>query len=363
MRWWMKWAIGLAVVMGLAVLGLRIFQTPLMWRVFERAVETNIAADTSEARADGLHVFLCGTGSPIPDEQRAAVCVGVVAGDQAFVFDAGSGGIRKLGRMGFPMGQMEGAFLTHLHSDHIDGLGELLLMSWIGTQEFRSEPLPVRGPRGTQRVVDAFNAAYELDRGYRIAHHGADIATPSGYGGRPIEITLPLGPSSSEVIYEAGDIRVTAIRVNHGPIEPALGYRVDYKDRSISLSGDTVYHPGFVAASRNVDVMFHEAEDPDMVHRMAQALDGVGRRVSATLLRDTLNYHATPEDAARAAEEAGATELVYYHIVPPMPVRSLYPIWLGDAERVFSGRLRVGEDGMIISLPTASEEIVHSSAF
>ncbi|MEO1554076.1 MAG: MBL fold metallo-hydrolase, partial [Pseudomonadota bacterium] len=304
-----------------------------------------------------------GTGSPMPDHQRAAACIGVVAGDQAFIFDSGSGGNRKLTRMQFPMGQMQAAFITHLHSDHIDGLGEMMLMAWIGNNGFRSEPLPIYGPRGTEHVVDAFNSAYESDRSFRIAHHGADIATPSGYGGTPQDITLPLGPSAKQVVYQNENVTITAIRVGHAPIEPAFGYRVDYKDRAISISGDTIYQPGFAAASEGVDVMFHEAEDPDMIKRMVAVLESGGRDITAKLLNDTLDYHATPEDAAKAAAEADATELVYYHIVPPLPTPALYSIWLGDADKAFDGEITVGEDGMLISLPAGSDKIIKSRAF
>lgn len=362
MTWWVRGALAVFALAIVGLVGFRIFQEPIMWRVFNSGVERNLTADASRDLPDGLHVFVCGTGSPMPDEKRAAACIGVLAGDQAFVFDAGSGAIRKLGRMGFPMGRLEGVFLTHLHSDHIDGLGELLLMGWIGQDKFRSEPLPVRGPRGTAAVVDGFNSAYAFDRGYRIAHHG-DVADPNGYGGRPIEIVLPAGDAATAVVHENAGVRITAIRVNHAPIEPAFGYRIDYKGRSISLSGDTVYHQGFIEASKGVDVMFHEALDPEMVGRIEASLSASGRTTTAKLLHDIQDYHATPEDAARAASEAGASELFFYHITPPLPVRALNRIWLGDAGDVFSGKITVGEDGMLVSLPADGKKITHSRRF
>lgn len=360
------WIWGLAGIVALLIagfVGFRVFQDQIMWGVFDRGLEARFGPDAAPDRPDGLHVYMCGTGSPMPDHQRAAACIGVVAGDKAFIFDAGSGGIRKLTRMQFPMGQMEAAFITHLHSDHIDGLGEMMLMAWIGNNGFRTEPLPVFGPLGTEQVVESFNTAYEFDRGFRVAHHGADIATPSGYGGAPEDVILPTGPSAKEVVYQDGDITITAIRVSHAPIEPAFGYRVDYKDRAISISGDTIYHPGFAAASEGVDVMFHEALDPEMVQRMIAALESAGRDVTAKLLFDTLDYHATPEDAARAAAGAGAAELIFYHVVPPLPTPALYSIWLGDADKEFAGEITIGEDGMLISLPSGSDRIIKTAEF
>ena len=109
--------------------------------------------------------------------------------------------------------------------------------------------------------------------------------------------------------------------------------------------------------------MFHEAEDPEMINRMAAALEASGRNVAAEVFTDTLDYHATPEDAAKAAAEAEAAELIYYHIMPPVPSPALYSIWLGDADKAFDGKITVGEDGMLISLPAGSDKIIKSRAF
>lgn len=355
---------GALVVAALALAGFGLFQMfkkPLALQVFERALADAVAADPVADLPDGLHVYLCGTGSPMPDVTRAGPCVGVLAGDRAFVFDTGSGGVRKLARMGFPMTRLDTLYLTHLHSDHIDGLGELLLQAWIAGE--RSAPLPVAGPAGTAETVAAFNAAYEIDRGYRIAHHGTDVANPAGFGGAPQEIALVRGPAASQTVLDEGGLKITAIRVDHSPVEPAFAYRIDYKDRSLALSGDTVYHPGFVAAAKDVDLMLHEALDPDLVLRMRDALSEAGQANTAAIMQDILDYHATPEDAARAASEAGAAALVYYHIVPPLPARLLYPVFIGEAPSVFDGDIAVGEDGMMISLPAGSDAIDRRRAF
>lgn len=361
MNWPIRIALGVLAVLVILFITFQMFRVQLAERAYAAAVERQTAIDPLSELEDGLHVYLCGSGSPMGTATRAGPCVGVVAGEKAFVFDAGSGSIRKLSSMQFPFTNLEGAYLTHLHSDHIDGLGELLLQAWIAGS--RSEPLPVSGPVGTEKVITAFNAAYESDRGFRIAHHGTEVANPDGFGGAPIEIVLPLGPSVSEVVYEAGDLKITAIRVDHAPIEPAFGYRVDYKDRSISLSGDTIYHPGFVAASEGVDVMLHEALDPEMLQQLEAGLNNAGRDLVAKILFDIQDYHATPEDAARAAENAGAQELLYYHIVPPLPLKALNPVWLGDSADQFDGKMTMGEDGMLVSLPAGSDAIQHSRAF
>jgi ribonuclease Z len=214
----------LAIALAAAAYTLR---KPLAERVFRSVVADTIGRDRTADLADGLHVYLCGTGSPMPDPQRAGPCVGVLAGKRAFLFDIGSGGARRLARMGFPVGQLERVYLSHLHSDHFDGLGEILLQAWVGGS--RSSPLPISGPVGVEEVVAGFNAAYRIDSGYRTAHHGAAVANPAGFGGVATPIQAPIGPAGEAiVVLDDGGVRITAVRVNHGPIEPAYGYRIEY---------------------------------------------------------------------------------------------------------------------------------------
>ena len=158
-----KLGLGLLVLMAcLAGVGLLAQRQIGEW-LFERTVASTVGVDRSAALPDGLHAYVCGSGSPMPDADRAGPCIAVLAGKQGFVFDAGSGSIRKLGRMGFPMNRLDAAFLTHLHSDHFDGLGELMLQAWIAGG--RGTPLPIYGPEGTERVVNGMIEAYTIDRG------------------------------------------------------------------------------------------------------------------------------------------------------------------------------------------------------
>lgn len=358
MTWLKRILIAIAGFAVIALIGFNLFKPQIAERAFHRAIDQNAGVDRSAALPDGLHVYLCGTGSPMPDATRAGPCLGVLAGDKAFVFDVGSGGTRNLGSMGFPIARLESIYLTHLHSDHIDGLGELLMMSWIGGG--RSAPTPVRGPIGTAEVVGGFNIAYRLDSTYRVAHHGPEVANPNGFGGAPEEITIAAGPGGQQIVLQDGDLKITAIRVDHAPIEPAFGYRIDYKDRSISISGDTIYQPRFVATSEGVDLMLHEALSKKMVQAIGAKLGERGLKNPEAIFADILDYHTDPEEAAQAAQEAEADHLVYYHIVPQLPVKMLESVFLGESKKIFDGKITVGEDGMIFSLPAGSDKIKRS---
>lgn len=341
--------------------GMAVFRVQVSEYLFERAVKQNIGRNTAASLGDGLHIYVCGAGSPFPDPQRGGPCLAVAAGDQHIIIDAGSGGSRSLARMGYPMGEIDAVYLTHLHSDHIDGLGELLMQAWINGG--RDVPMPVHGPAGVDEVVGGFNAAYRIDSTYRTGHHGADIANPQGHGGAPVPITMPAGPGGQLIVYDEGGLTITAFKVSHAPVEPAYGYRLDYMGRSVSISGDTVYDANLVAASADADLLFHDALNPEMVLRMREAISEAGRDDLAKVLNDILDYHATPADAARAAQDASVGHLVLYHTVPPLPSRALNTLFMRDTKALFDGPIEVAQDGLVYSLPAGSRAIKVTKAF
>jgi len=349
------------VILALAALGFaafKIFERPLARHLVQRAIDANVGTDPSASLPDGLHVYVCGSGSPMADPDRAGACLGVIAGQTRLIFDVGSGSMRVLGRMGFPVGKTERLFLTHLHSDHFDGLGELMVQSWV--QGARAAPLPISGPPGTSAVADGFNKAYAIDAAYRTAHHGPQIANPAGAGLAAEEIVIPPG-ADSVVVLRRGDLTVTAIRVSHDPVKDAYGYRVDYKGRSIAISGDTAYDPRFARAAKGVDVLFHEALDRELVGRMQAAAKRNGSAPIAKVLSDIPGYHTTPVEAARIAGQAGARMLVYYHTIPPMPYPIIESLFLEGTGEAFGGDIRISHDGDRISLPADGTAIEYEN--
>jgi ribonuclease Z len=346
----------------IAGLGVKLFQPRIGMALYERGLAKQIGRDVTSGLPDGLHVALCGTGSPLPNPDRAGPCNVIIAGKHVFVVDVGEGSARNIARMGLPIGRVEAVFLTHFHSDHIDGLGPMMLQRWIGQPS--RVPLPIHGPTGVEAIVAGFNTAYATDNGYRTRHHGAAIAPPPGAGGTAMPFALPdPGNGDSIIAYEAGGLKVTAFRVNHGSVSPAVGYRFDYKGRSIVISGDTAKSATLVTASKGVDLLVHEALQPRMVALMTAALEARHIRNTAQITRDIVNYHSTPEQAADAAREAGVKQLVLSHIVPPLPSRFFYPAFLGDAEKHFDGPITVGEDGMMFSLPAGHKSIQNKTLF
>ncbi len=348
---------GLLLVTALVV---KLRQAQIGNALFERAVTARIGRDSTVGLADGLHVALCGTGSPLPNPARAGPCNVVIAGKHIFIVDIGEGGARNINLMALPIGRVEAAFLTHFHSDHIDGMGPMMLMRW--TSGTNTAPLPIHGPTGVDAVVAGFNAAYAIDDTYRTGHHGPAIAPPSGAGGVALPFTLPEpGRGDSLVILAEDGLKVTAFRVDHGPVKPAVGYRFDYKGRSLVISGDTAKSASLIAAARGADLLVHEALQPRMVGVMERGFAAKGNKNLAQIMRDIVNYHTTPEQAAEVAKAAGVKQLVLSHIVPMVPNKFFYPAFLGDAATRFAGPIVVGEDGMMFSLPAGTTDIKRST--
>lgn len=344
--------IGLLLVVLIVLAAGFVFQRPIGHFAFQRAAQQIVGRDQLTSLADGLHIGLCGTGSPMTNPQRAGPCNVVIAGTQVLVVDMGENGNRNLNMMGISAGDVDALLLTHFHSDHIDGLGPLMLYHW--TRGTKTAPLPVYGPEGVEQVVAGFNAAYALDHTYRIAHHGEQVVPSSGGGAAARPFAME---GNSAVILQGGGLTVTAFKVDHDPIKPAVGYRFDYKGRAVCISGDAAKSANLIATCKGADLIVHDALQPRLLEGIEEAFAAQGNANTAKIFHDIQDYHATPEQAAESAKAAGAQMLVLSHLVPPLPSSYLYPAFLGDAPARFDGTIVVGEDGMLFSLPPQSESI------
>jgi ribonuclease Z len=337
-----------AVLLALAF----VFRTQIALNLMQGAVQRNMQRSALDDLDDGLHVALCGSGSPLPDPDRSGPCVAVVAGSKLYLVDAGAGAARRLAQMRLPVGRVEAVLLTHFHSDHIDGLGELMLQRWVNSG--RRQPLPVFGPPGVEEVVAGFGRAYAQDAKYRVAHHGEAVLPPGGAGGmaQPFELA-----GERRAVLERAGLTVSAFPVDHQPVEPAVGYRFDFAGRSLLVSGDTRRSASLAAAAAGVEVLVHEALAPQLVALLNQGAQAAGRANLAKITADIVDYHTTPVEAAEIAREAGARHLLLYHIVPPLPLPPLEEVFLEGVAEAWSGPVTLGRDGLLLSLPAGSQAI------
>jgi len=344
------WAVSVIVIIVLTAI---VFQKQILTAVATKIIQQRFL-NQAHKKDDGLYAGLAGTGAPFPDINRVGPCIVVQAGNHLYIIDAGPGSARNIGLMGFDIGKVEAILLTHFHSDHIAELGEMMLQRWAGGSN--TKPVDVIGPKGVETVVAGFNHAYSLDAGYRVAFHGAATVPPSGAGGRAKPFGLSSEEDASVVVVDKDGLKITAFKVNHSPAYPAVGYRVDYKGRSLVISGDTVPCQSLKNQSQGVDVLFHEAQQPSLI-KMIHDQAGLSTNPSlAKITADIPGYHTSPEDAAKIARVAGVKHLVLYHILPPVPPL-LNNMFLGDAAKYYNGPITVGVDGLLISLPANSDKI------
>lgn len=334
------------------VAGATQFMNNLPDTAIQRLIATGIGRDRTGDlfSQDALHVITTGTGAPLPDPKRVGPQTVVIAGGQFLVFDTGPGSTRKLALTGLNISSVSALFLTHFHSDHISDLGEFMLQHW--TMSGVAEPLNIYGPPGVGEVVAGFLAAYRLDRSYRVGHHGADVMPPSGFGGVAHTFDLGTDLMSSAVVYESGDVQVIAFNVDHPPVVPAVGFRVNYKGRSVIITGDTIYSDSLIHHARGADVMVSDALNHKMSQWVAEAGQGLDNNLSS-VAEDIQESHIRPEEAAVVAREAGVPVLIITHVLPPVPDILINP-FLRDARAVYSGEIRMANDGTLITLPVNS---------
>lgn len=335
---WLWATLGIAVIAGgLAYAKRDAIAMKLIQRGADAAMTRNVMADLP---AKELHVGFCGTGSPLPSRDRAAACTLVVANGKLFVFDMGEGSGETLTLMGMPLDKIEGIWLTHLHSDHFEGLGPFTLQRWAGTSA--TKPLPVFGPEGITEITQGLNAAYRIDSTYRIAHHGEAVVPPSGFG-------MTGSAIAPGVVYDKGGIKITAFAVDHNPIKPAFGYRLDWNGHSVTITGDTAYTPGLAVAAKGSDLLVSELLSPRLVKILENTSRKVGNVNRAKIFSDIQNYHISPEQAADVAKRANVGMLAFTHIVPSVP-KPLEFALTGSANSHYAGPIDVMHDGDVISI-------------
>ena len=276
-------------------------------------------------KQETVRVTLLGTGGPPPLIDRFGPSTLVEAGSEKFLFDAGRGAMQRLFQLGIPFADINGLFLTHLHSDHVIGIPDLWLTGWIGQPwGGRKVPLKVWGPPETKEMMSHLEKAYQFDIRVRDHHprDGVAVVAEDFTGG---------------VVYEKSGLKITAFEVDHGRVKPAYGYRIDYAGRSVVLSGDTRFNENVIRFSQGVDLLVHEvAATTDDLMRTSE----VARIVAAN--------HTTPGEAAEVFNRAQPKLAVYSHILQ-FGGYLLNDI-IESTKKDYAGRIEVGEDLMAIDV-------------
>ena len=273
-----------------------------------------------------MDVTLLGTGSPMIDPNRAGPSTLVQASGSVFLVDCGRGVLMRAAAAGVQANALTALLLTHLHSDHITDLADVITTRWITS--FGPAPLPIIGPPGTKAVVDSILAALAPDISYRIGHH-ADITEPPA---------IDVQEHVEGLVWNTGDVRITVAPTDHRPVEPTIAFRIHAPGASVVMAGDTVPCITLDELASGADILVHTAIRKDLVEQMP-----------VQRLRDILDYHSSVEQAAATATRAGVDTLVLTHYVPPL-VPGQEDQWRALAATEFSGRVELGDDLLRITV-------------
>lgn len=267
-----------------------------------------------------IEITLLGTGSPIPDPNRAGPATLVRAGGRTVLVDAGRGVSMRLASLGIMPSALDAVLLTHLHSDHICALNDIVTSHWV--MNLTPVELPIHGPVGTGAVVAGMLAMLAPDQQYRLDHH-------DDLNEGPRVTVVEHGPGEA---FEIGGMTVTTHATDHRPVEPTLGYRVAAEGAVAAIAGDTIPCPGLDELCRDADVYVQTVIREDLV-----------RMIPAQRLQDILDYHSSVQQAAETASRNGVGTLVLTHYVPPLQ-DGQEDAWRAQAAAHFDGPIVLGPD-------------------
>ena len=267
-----------------------------------------------------MKVTLLGTGSPIPDPRRAGPSTLVTADGLTVLADCGRGVLMRLAGAGVLPPMLDAVLLTHLHSDHITDLGDVITTNWVMSPGPRL--LRIIGPVGTREVVGGVMASLAPDIRFRLDHH-ADLSEG------PLLDVVEVGPGDE---FALGAASVTVGATDHRPVEPTVAFRIEAGGRSVVLGGDGVPCAGLDELCRGADAYVQTVIRGDLV-----------QLVPNPRFQDILDYHSTVEQAAQTAARAGVGTLVCTHYVPPMQPGQ-EDAWRALAAEHFSGQVVLGDD-------------------
>ena len=286
----------------------------------------NIEKKTSAQSKSDFKVTLLGTGSPIISSDRYSNSTLVEVGGQKLLFDVGRGSTFRLNEIGIAPGMIDKLFITHLHHDHIMGFDDLLITGAAvpDPRGLRENPIEIWGPKGTGNWVKHTLESYQADIEVRKKVEGASLGMEADV--QEIE---------EGVVYKNGGVEVIAFKVDHGPMEPAFGYRINYNGHSVVISGDTTYSENLIHYSKGADLLIHE---------VVVVRSGPDEEYKSEALKNIEAYHTTPEQAGMVFNKVKPKLAVYTHLALTLPENKANIE--KRTKKIYKGKVIVGKDLM-----------------
>lgn len=276
-----------------------------------------------------MQLTLLGTGCPIVSADRYGPAQVVRHDETAVLVDCGSGVTQRLVQAGMSGRDIDAVLLTHLHSDHVVDLFQLVMSSW---HQGREHPQRVFGPPGTYSYVDGLVSVWHREMEQRIEHERRTSA---------LALQVEVNEITPGQVLEFGRMRVGVVEVDHKPVRHAYGFVFETDAAKLVISGDTRPCDALTEAARGADLLLHEV----FVHRDMPPPGGL--RTEETL-KNVASYHTLSSDVGKVAARAGAKWLALTHFVPPDCDR---PALHAEVKRDFDGPVTICEDLMTLDIP------------
>jgi len=267
-----------------------------------------------------MELVMTGTGSPLPDAHRAGPSQLVVVNGRGFLIDCGRGCLMRLAAAGMAPAGLDHLLITHLHSDHVCDVNDLITTRWI--TGFPALPLPMIGPVGTQQFIDDTLTMLAPDIGWRIDHHEDITSSPE----------VSVSEVEAGVVFEDHEVRIIAAPTEHKPVHPTVAYRIEAEGAAMVLAGDTVPCPALDDLCAGADVYVQTVVREDIISA-----------IPLQRLKDVLDYHSSVADAAKTAQRTGVSTLVLNHCVPAPPAGTESE-WVDLAAEHFDGEILLPDD-------------------
>lgn len=311
-------------------------------KLIDRAIRSQIEKGQNEQLlldTSSITLYTIGTGTPLPGD-RLPSCNAVFVNGHFFIFDLGPGTVQGMENIPLPLAQLDAIFISHWHSDHFMDLPYAINRSW---QLGRNTPLMVYGPSGLDSIMNGINAFLHLENSFRVAHHGPEVMPPAFSGAQTT--SYKPSPKGGETIYQNDGIRIITFEVCHEPVRPSYGFRIEYKDKVLVLSGDTKKCDQVIKFAQDADILVHEVMATDLIKRAGSLQQEAGNQRIADIMLDITDYHTNPTEVAEVAKAANVKALIMNHIAPSPDNAILRQQFTKGLSSIYSGPITLAEDG------------------
>ena len=244
-----------------------------------------------------MQLTLLGTGCPSVDYKRFGPSNLISTNNAKVLVDCGSGVTQRLNQIKISSADIDALMLTHLHSDHIVDLYQLIISSW---HSYRVKPWIIYGPKGTKNFINKIMHAWRDERTQRINYEARSSIQAFNIITKEFKNVGNL---------KIKDLKITYFEVDHKPVKFAYGFNFFHNKKKLTISGDTKPCENIMKFGQNSDVLLHEVY-----------IDGEIKETNKMRTKKTLHnvreYHTPSTMVGKVAKIANCKKLVLTHLVP-----------------------------------------------